>query len=75
MLQAFPVVILEPEDLSGTSRLPSVADCMTDYVGRFDILPKDATILSEARRVGVFYIATLDKDYERADGFTVFLPT
>jgi len=76
MLQAFPMVIIEPEDLfvSPTASMPSVADCMTDYIGQFRILPKDATILSEAKRLGIFNIATLDKDYERADGFTVFLP-
>jgi predicted nucleic acid-binding protein len=76
ILQAFPIMILESEDLSVTSasRIPSISDCMTDHIGWFNILPKDATILCEAKRVGVLHVATLDKDFERADGFTVFLP-
>jgi predicted nucleic acid-binding protein len=73
-LQAFPMIILEPEDLSANPGPPTIADCMTDYIRQFNILPKDATILSEARRVGIFHVATLDRDFERADGFTVFLP-
>jgi len=74
LLQAFPIIILEPEDLSLNRGMLSIADCMTNYIGKFQILPKDATILSEANRVGIFQVATLDRDFERADGFTIFLP-
>jgi predicted nucleic acid-binding protein len=41
---------------------------------RFSVLPKDASILSEAERLGVYTAATLDSDWTRADGFTVFAP-
>lgn len=74
MLKAFPFVILDPNDLSTKNKMIPLADCMADYIGQFNILPKDATILSEAKRIGVFCIATLDRDYLRADGFTVLYP-
>lgn len=76
VLLAFPMVVLEPEDFGITSgdQVPSIADRMTEMIDEFHILPKDASILSEAERLGIFSVATLDSDYERADGFTVFLP-
>jgi len=74
MLKTFPMVILDPIDLSIKTDVLPIADTMTDFIRQFNILPKDATILSEAKRIGVFYIATLDRDYLRADGFTILFP-
>jgi len=74
MLKAFPLFILEPVDLTTKSKMIPLAECMIDFIGRFNILPKDATILSEAKRIGVFCIATLDGDFLRADGFTILFP-
>lgn len=76
ILQAFPMIILEPEDLVATSteKISTIADQMTEYILKYLLLPKDATILSESNRIGVYYVATLDSDWKRADGFTVYLP-
>jgi len=74
-LQAFPIVV-EPEDLAvqPKGRVPLLADRLTDLIDQYSILPKDATILSDAERLGIFTVATLDSDWKRASGFTVIAP-
>ena len=76
MLLAFPIEITEPEDLAilpkGRERPLSLR--MGEMIDSFSILPKDATIISEAERLGIKTLATLDSDWSRADGFTVFAP-
>ena len=48
-----------------------LADRMKDLIFQYLILPKDATILSEAERLGIDTVVTLDNDWTRADGFSV----
>jgi predicted nucleic acid-binding protein len=76
LLQAIPIHVVEPEDLAvrPLGSAPALAERMRDLVLQFAVLPKDATILSTAERLGVFTVATLDKDWARADGFTVIMP-
>jgi hypothetical protein len=76
MLLAFPIEITEPEDLAILPKgsVASLSARMGDLINQFAILPKDATIFSEAERLGIFTVATLDSDWSRADGFTVFAP-
>lgn len=76
MLSAFPIEITEPEDIAiyPKGRETSLSTRMGEFINRFAVLPKDATILAEAERLGVFTVATLDSDWRRADGFTVFAP-
>lgn len=76
LLQAIPVEIPEPEALalSQPSTALLLADRVSDFMGRFSILAKDAMIIGEAERLGVFTLATLDGDWRRADGFTVIAP-
>ena len=73
ILKSFPIVIVEPEDIAvlpiGTAR--RLADRMPELILDFQVLPKDATILSVAERLGVDTVVTLDRDWRRADGFTV----
>ena len=73
ILRTFPIVIVEPEDLAvlpiGTK--PRLADKMKDFINEYLILPKDATILGNAERLGIDTVVTLDSDWIRADGFTV----
>ena len=73
ILRGFPVTILEPEDLvilsSGTQ--PRLQDRMVDMLFNYQVLPKDATILSTAERLGIDTVITLDRDFQRANGFTV----
>ncbi len=75
-LLAFPIEITEPEDTAvyPKGREPLLATRIGDFISRFAVLPKDATILSEAERLGVYTVATLDSDWSRADGFTVIAP-
>ncbi len=75
-LAAFPIEITEPEDIAiyPKGREPSLATRMGDFINSFAVLPKDATILSEAERLGIRTVATLDSDWSRADDFTVFAP-
>ena len=70
-IQAFPMVIIEPEDLETPNPQKTISEGMLEYINDFELLPKDAAILSEADRMEVYTIATLDRDYLRADGFTV----
>ncbi|MGH2523976.1 MAG: hypothetical protein ACRDH2_15830, partial [Anaerolineales bacterium] len=53
---------------------PLLSTRMGELINQFAILPKDATILSEAERLGIYTVATLDSDWSRAEGFTVFAP-
>jgi predicted nucleic acid-binding protein len=73
ILQAFPIVIVEPEDLAvmPIDTEQRLADRMGEMIFDFLVLPKDATILSNAIRLGVDTVVTLDKDWARADGFNV----
>jgi hypothetical protein len=73
ILKGIPVEIIEPEDLTiahvGTT--PKLQDRMVNMLFNFRVLPKDATILSTAERLGIDTVITLDQDFKRADGFTV----
>ena len=73
ILQAFPIIVTEPEDLAinPIDTEARLADRMKDLIYQFLILPKDATILSEAERLGIDTVVTLDNDWTRADGFSV----
>ena len=76
-LQSFPISIIEPEDLvdSNNSNSIELNIRMNQFIYLYNILPKDATILSSADRLGITHIASLDKDFSRANGFTIYLPT
>jgi len=57
------------------ARVPvPLQDEMLNNIRRFEILPKDAYIVAEAQRLGVTALATLDTDWDRLDGFTVYRP-
>jgi predicted nucleic acid-binding protein len=73
ILKGFPIVIVEPEDLAvpPINTLRRLADRILEMVLLFKVLPKDATILSAAERLGVDTVVSLDSDWKRADGFTV----
>ena len=73
ILKGFPIVIVEPEDIAvlPIDTVRRLADRLPDMILNFQVLPKDATILSVAERLGVDTVVTLDSDWKRADGFTV----
>jgi hypothetical protein len=73
ILHAFPIIVTEPEDLAiyPIDTEARLADRMKDLIYKFLVLPKDATILGEAERLGIDTVVTLDNDWTRADGFSV----
>ena len=40
--------------------------------GDGQLLPQDVLILAEAERLGVYTVATLDRDWQRASAFDVY---
>lgn len=76
LIEAFPIMIIEPEDISvipkGTA--PHMADRMIDMIFQFNVLPKDATIIGVAERLDIKTLVTLDTDWHRANGFDVITP-
>lgn len=75
-LRRFPIHISEPEDIAASTltKVTPLAVRMGELINAFRILPKDATILSEAERWQIRDVATLDGDWARADGFNVYTP-
>ncbi len=75
-LRAFPIHISEPEDIAtpALANATPLAQRMGELISSFQILPKDATILSEAERWQIRDVVTLDSDWSRADGFNVYTP-
>lgn len=71
-----PAVITGPDDLIETAQtaMVSLERLMLDNIRDRALLPKDAYILAEAARLGVNALATLDSDWDRADGFTIYRP-
>jgi predicted nucleic acid-binding protein len=76
-VQAIPIEVLEPEQLG--SPPPSIESLLVKYVDEMHILPNNAHLLAVVQRLGVPYVATLDRDFERASsrGFTIYtyIPT
>jgi len=73
---SLPAVITGPDDLivSSDSAMLPLHQKMLENIRDFQVLPKDAYIVAEAQRLGVTDMATLDKDWDRFDGFTVYRP-
>jgi hypothetical protein len=69
-----PLTILEPQDfVDPSAAFPPIEERMRHYIRSCSILPKDACLTAVANRLGVQYIATLDKDFDRlGDDFTVY---
>ena len=73
---SMPAVITGPDDLIETSAPPPITleRLMLNNCRDHSLLPKDAYILAEASRLGIDSLATMDSDWDRADGFTVYRP-
>jgi hypothetical protein len=71
-----PAVITGPDDLIETPDPPPIAleRLMLNIVRDHSLLPKDSYILAEASRLGITGLATMDFDWDRADGFIVYRP-
>jgi hypothetical protein len=72
-VQGIPLYVLEPSDLRVSSQVPALEERMRFFIDSAQILPKDAYLIAEAERIGIFNIATLDSDFARLDTrFTVY---
>lgn len=75
VLSALPAILIDPNDLLSSESLPDPLETlMLRNIQRFNLLPADSSILAEAERLGVNHLATLDKDWDRAEGFVVYRP-
>lgn len=73
ILKAIHIEIMEPEDTAKQPKgaLTEISTTMQQNIFKYHLLPKDAVILSEAQRLGINTVMSLDKDWQRADGFTL----
>ena len=73
-IRQLPFHIVEPEDLADTqSSSRPIEERMRYYIDEASILPKDALLVAEAERLGVFDIATMDNDFRRlGPEFTIY---
>jgi hypothetical protein len=71
---AIPLTVLEPRDLVSPDATPlPIEEQMRNSIQSCCILPRDAYLVAIADRLGVYHIATLDKDFERlGTEFTVY---
>lgn len=70
-----PAAITGPDDLIVAKGFVRPIEAMLlDNIGKFNLLSADAEIIAESERLGVTDLATMDYDWSRADGFTVYLP-
>jgi predicted nucleic acid-binding protein len=65
-LLAENVVLLDPADLIASSAMDHYTIALPELVLRFGLDTSDATILFEAQRIGIYAIATFDRDMRRA---------
>jgi predicted nucleic acid-binding protein len=45
---------------------------MHHFITTYHLFPQDALILAHAERLGVYAVATLDRDWRRASAFDVY---
>ena len=73
-ISALPVHIVQSDDLGVRQGRPStIEEQLRVFVDSAYLLPKDAWIVAEAERLGVYDIATMDRDFLRLDSsFTIY---
>jgi len=64
--------VTDAKDLVTSMTAAPICDRMLAMARAYRIMPRDATILATAARIGIRTVATRDRDWRRADGFTVF---
>lgn len=72
ILATIPVTPVRMEDLVGSAVIEPIQERMRHFITTCHLLPQDALILSEAERLGVPAVATLDRDWQRATIFDVY---
>lgn len=74
-LTKFPMEIVQPKDLQFSDNEagePTMAEYAKQMMSLFYLLPADAFHLAIAHRLGIDSIVTLDSDFQRVDGITMF---
>jgi predicted nucleic acid-binding protein len=72
LLAAFPITLAQPDDLLRNQTAHPLDERLRYFIRRYHLLPQDAMILTEAERIGVEAIATLDKDWRRIAEFDIY---
>ncbi len=71
-LAAIPLTPVRPEDLVSSPSTYSLEKRFRHFVTTYYLLPQDALILTEAERLGVTAVATLDSDWRRVAEFDIY---
>ena len=72
LLATIPMTWARPEDQIYFSMTHPPDERLRYYIARYHLLPSDALILTEAERLGVRTVATLDSDWRRVTEFDIY---
>lgn len=72
LMATFPITLAQPEDLLRNQTADPLDERLRYFSRRYHLLPQDALILTEAERIGVKAIASLDKDWHRIAEFDIY---
>jgi predicted nucleic acid-binding protein len=72
ILSTIPLTLAQPEDLVISVDAKPLEERLRYFITAYYLLPQDAMILSEAERLGVMAVATLDLDWRRATAFDIY---
>jgi predicted nucleic acid-binding protein len=72
ILSTIPLTLAQPEDLATSAATKPLEERLRYFITAYYLLPQDALILSEAERLGVMAVATLDLDWRRATAFDIY---
>ena len=72
LLAAIPLTPVRPEDLTASTGDEPLEERMHHFVSAYHLLPQDALILSEAERLRVPAVVTLDQDWYRVPTFDIY---
>ena len=72
LLVAIPLTLVRPEDLVASTGVDPLEDRFHHFISAYHLLPHDALILSEAERLRVLAVVTLDQDWRRVATFEIY---
>lgn len=72
ILATIPMTPVQPGDLATYAGGEPWEERLHYFITAYYLLPQDALILTEAKRLGVSAVATLDQDWQRAAEFDVY---
>lgn len=72
ILVTIPLTLAQPEDLVSSSSVAPLEERLHYFISAYCLLPQDAMILTEAERLGVTAVATLDSDWHRVTEFDIY---